>query len=199
MAKKNSKQSIQQKNPSWHRRPLRGGEAVLEKFIFFSRWFQAPIYVGLVIALIVYTIHFLKKLAHFIYQSFSEGLSGSDIMLTILNMVDSVLIANLLIIVIIGGWDTFVSRLDLEKEKDNPDWLSHVSTWVLKTKLATAMVSITGVHLLTSFIEVEKVGDRALIWQTVIHIVLLISAIAVALIARASTDKGSTSHKGIYK
>ena len=184
-AQKTMLKTMPQKSP-WYR-SLACLERVMEKFIFFSRWFQAPIYIGLAVALFFYALNFLKELTHFVYNGMSGNLSEADIMLAILTMVDFVLISNLLIIVIVGGWDTFVSRLDLEKEKDNPDWLSHVSAWVLKTKLATAIVSITAVHLLTSFIEVGKIDDRTLIWQTIIHIVLLLSAIAISLIARSAT------------
>ncbi|MDI9313567.1 MAG: TIGR00645 family protein [Hydrotalea sp.] len=166
--------------------PWRNIEKKMEYLIFFSRWFQMPIYMGLVAALFFYALHFLKELWHLFQVGFNSDSSELGIMLIILNMVDAVLISNLLVIVIIGGWDTFVSRLDLENEKDQPDWLSHVSAWVLKTKLATAIVSITAVHLLTSFINVDEIDDRLLIWQIIIHIVLLVSAIAIALIARSA-------------
>lgn len=161
-----------------------------EWLIFASRWIQAPIYLGLVFALSLYMVHFVSELYLLAKRALTEHLTEIDIMLATLTMVDAVLISNLLIIVIIGGWDTFVSRLYLAEEEDNPDWLSHVSAWVLKTKLATAIVSITAVHLLQSFIKSEQLDERTLIWQVVIHLVLLLSAIAVAVLAMMSHKQG---------
>ena len=180
------KKTTNQKKKPWQKRQLAKAERAMEGFIFFSRWFQAPIYIGLMVALFFYVIHFLKELLHLIERIMTSELSELDVMLTVLTMVDAVLISNLLIIVIIGGWDTFVSRLDLDKEKDYPDWLSHVSAWVLKAKLAAAIVSITSVHLLTSFMRADEVSDRTLFWQTVVHVVLMASAVTMAYIARSA-------------
>ncbi|MFM8335895.1 MAG: TIGR00645 family protein, partial [Opitutaceae bacterium] len=134
-------------------------EKLLEKTIFASRWLQAPLYVGLILAQGVYVYQFLIELWHLVHsaatQTFDKTVApdlSTFIMLGVLGLIDVVMIANLLIMVIIGGYETFVSRLDLENHDDQPEWLSHVNAGVLKVKLATALISISSIHLLKTFI-----------------------------------------------
>jgi uncharacterized protein (TIGR00645 family) len=101
-------------------------------------------------------------------------------MLSVLALIDVVMISNLLIMVIVGGYETFVSRLDLEGHRDQPEWLSHVNASVLKVKLATAIVGISSIHLLKTFISAANFDEKVLIWQTLIHVTFLLSAIAIA-------------------
>jgi len=151
----------------------------LEAFIFWSRWLQAPLYVGLIIAQAVYVYQFGVELTHLVAQV--GQLSDTDIMLIVLGLIDVVMIANLLIMVIIGGYETFVSRLDqVENHPDQPEWLSHVNAGVLKVKLATALISISAIHLLKSFINANQMTDRALMWQVIIHMIFVVSALAMA-------------------
>jgi uncharacterized protein (TIGR00645 family) len=137
----------------------------LEYFIFWSRWLQAPLYVGLIVAQGVYVYQFMHELAHLVTKAGS--LSENEVMLIVLGLIDVVMIANLLIMVIIGGYETFVSRLDLEGHPDQPEWLSHVNAGVLKVKLAVALISISSIHLLRTFINASHTEDRVIIAQIV--------------------------------
>jgi uncharacterized protein (TIGR00645 family) len=150
----------------------------METFIFWSRWLQAPLYLGLIVAQGVYVYQFMHELAILVTKAGS--LSESEVMLIVLGLIDVVMIANLLIMVIIGGYETFVSRLDLEDHPDQPEWLSHVNAGVLKVKLAIALISISSIHLLRTFINAPHMEDRVVIIQVAIHLSFLISAIAIA-------------------
>jgi uncharacterized protein (TIGR00645 family) len=170
--------------------PDSAAERLLEKTIFASRWLQAPLYVGLIIAQAFYVYQFFIELWHLfgvLVHPPAGGNApdtGTTIMLGVLGLIDVVMIANLLIMVIIGGYETFVSRLHLDDHADQPEWLNHVNAGVLKVKLATALVSISSIHLLKTFIEVRapnaNIADHAVMWQVIIHAVFLISAIALA-------------------
>ncbi len=150
----------------------------LEGFIFWSRWLQAPLYVGLVVAQGVYVYQFMHELAILVTKAGS--LTEAEVMLIVLGLIDVVMIANLLIMVIIGGYETFVSKLDLEGNPDQPEWLSHVNAGVLKVKLAVALISISSIHLLRTFINAAQVDDRVIVTQVAIHMSFLISALAIA-------------------
>ena len=108
------------------------------------------------------------------------GYSDNDILLIVLALIDVVMISNLLVMVIVGGWETFVSRLELKNHPDQPEWLSHVNAGVLKVKLATAIIGISSIHLLKTFINAEHLDDKTLLWQTLIHLTFVISALAIA-------------------
>jgi uncharacterized protein (TIGR00645 family) len=154
----------------------------LGSFIFLSRWLQAPLYFGLIVAQGVYVYHFLVELWHLLHEA--TTLTESDIMLTVLGLIDVVMIANLLIMVIVGGYETFVSRLHLEGHPDQPEWLSHVNAGVLKVKLATAIIGISSIHLLKTFINAPSLDDKTLMWQTLIHLAFVLSAVAIAYTER---------------
>ena len=175
---------------------------LFERGIFATRWLQAPLYVGLIIAQAVYVYEFMHELWHLIGLTGPGGGghgadgSGQAIMLSVLGLIDVVMIANLLIMVIIGGYETFVSRINLEGHPDQPEWLRHVNAGVLKVKLATALIGISSVHLLKNFIEAETLTDRELMWKVIIHLVFVLSAFALAWTDRvmvASVTK-STAH-----
>ncbi|MBO9532753.1 MAG: TIGR00645 family protein [Solirubrobacteraceae bacterium] len=152
--------------------------------IFLSRWLQAPLYLGLIVAQGVYVALFWKELAHLV-TDFGH-LSEYDIMLIVLGLVDVVMIANLLIMVIIGGYETFVSRIKMDDHPDQPEWLSHVNPNVLKVKLAMSIIGISSVHLLKTFIEFGEEGTQLtndqVMWQTIIHMAFIVSAIGLAWI-----------------
>lgn len=153
--------------------------------IFASRWLQAPLYLGLIAAQGVYVYQFLHELLVLVTKAGSLG--EAEVMLIVLGLIDVVMVANLLIMVIIGGYETFVSRLDLDGHPDQPEWLSHVNAGVLKIKLSTALIGISSIHLLRTFIGVDNVADRVVISQIAIHTTLLVSAIAVAWTDRLMT------------
>ncbi len=171
---------------------------LIPRIIFSSRWLQLPLYLGLIITQIVYVVLFVEELAHLVEllwhpQALDESIERlglterskeTVIMIIVLSLIDAVMISNLLIMVIIGGYETFVSRLRLGGHPDQPEWLSHVNANVLKVKLATAIIGISSIHLLKSFISAGTLTDKTLLWQTVIHGMFLLSAIAIALIDR---------------
>ena len=150
--------------------------------LFGSRWLQLPLYLGLIVAQGVYVVQFMLELYHLVFamKQFNE----TTIMLTVLGLIDVVMISNLLIMVIVGGYETFVSRLDLEGHPDEPEWLSHVNANVLKVKLATAIIGISSIHLLKTFINAENLSDKTMLWQVLIHLTFVFSAVAIAAIDR---------------
>jgi uncharacterized protein (TIGR00645 family) len=157
----------------------------LSTLIFGSRWMQLPLYLGLIVAQAVYVVLFVKELIHLIGGATS--LSEQLIMLAVLGLIDVVMISNLLVMVIVGGYETFVSRLRLQGHPDQPEWLNHVNATVLKVKLAMAIIGISSIHLLKTFIAIGTLGSESsgyteagVMWQTIIHIVFILSAIGIA-------------------
>ena len=179
----------------------------LPKLIFASRWLQLPLYLGLIAAQAVYVYHFWVELVHLLEAVFGNqaalqalitgigykvdtpitSLNETIIMLVVLALIDVVMISNLLIMVIVGGYETFVSRMYLEQHPDQPEWLSHVNASVLKVKLAMAIIGISSIHLLKTFIDIGTLGsegsrytETGVMWQTIIHTIFIISAIGIA-------------------
>lgn len=170
---------------STHRRLLSG-------LIFGSRWLQVPLYLGLIVAQAVYVFLFLKELTHLL--SHAQTFNEQQIMLIVLALIDVVMISNLLVMVIVGGYETFVSRLHLDGHPDQPEWLSHVNASVLKIKLAMAIIGISSIHLLKTFIEAGNLGtpeakftSEGVMWQTIIHVTFILSAIGIAYVDRLTT------------
>ena len=180
---------------------------LLPRFIFMSRWLQVPLYLGLIVAQLVYVWQFWVELIHLVSAmmgnenaleiirqsvavpgadpAFAKSMSRENLtMLLVLGLIDVVMISNLLIMVIVGGYETFVSRMRLEDHPDQPEWLSHVNASVLKVKLATAIIGISSIHLLRTFINAEAFTEKALFYQTVIHVTFLLSALAIAGVDR---------------
>lgn len=152
----------------------------LPRWIFMSRWLQAPLYIGLIIAQGVYVWQFWLELIHLITMMGANEMTETALMLIVLGLIDVVMISNLLVMVIVGGWETFVSRLDLQDHPDQPEWLSHVNAGVLKVKLATAIIGISSIHLLKTFINAASYDEKTLLWQTLIHVTFVLSALAIA-------------------
>ena len=160
---------------------LHRGLRLIPALIFASRWLQVPLYLGLIVAQGVYVYQFWQELAHLMALVWSKGrIDETEIMLVVLGLIDVVMIANLLIMVIVGGYETFVSRLYLEGHPDQPEWLSHVNASVLKVKLATAIIGISSIHLLKTFINAEHLSMHLIMWQVAIHLTFLASAVVVA-------------------
>jgi len=153
-------------------------EKVFEYIIFSSRWIQAPLYAGLIIACALYTVKFVKELIH-LCTSINE-ISESLLMLGVLTLVDITMVSNLIIMVIIGGYSTFVSQLDIAKHEDRPEWLQKVDAGTLKVKLAGSLVGVSGIHLLQVFINIKNHESEHVMWQVIIHVVFLFSSIMLA-------------------
>jgi uncharacterized protein (TIGR00645 family) len=195
--------------------PKRAKLRPIPRFIFASRWLQLPLYLGLIAAQGVYVFHFWLELVHLLEAAFGSqtalqalvtsigyksdvpvpALNETIIMLVVLALIDVVMISNLLIMVIVGGYETFVSRMDLDGHPDQPEWLSHVNASVLKVKLATAIIGISSIHLLKTFINAANYDEKVLIAQTAIHITFLLSAIAIAYTDKLlNSSHQNTSH-----
>jgi len=177
-------------------RPLRP----LPSLIFASRWLQLPLYLGLIVAQAIYVWLFWQELYYLLMATFGDGnalthvldsvtVEGGQrptkpnetvLMLVVLGLIDVVMISNLLIMVIVGGYETFISRMGLESHPDQPEWLSHVNASVLKVKLATAIIGISSIHLLKTFINAAAYDEKTIIAQVGIHITFLLSAMAIA-------------------
>ncbi len=194
--------------------PSSGPLRPIPRFIFASRWLQLPLYIGLIAAQGVYVFHFWVELLHLLEAAFGNqnalqalvtsigyksdvtvtALNETIIMLVVLALIDVVMISNLLIMVIVGGYETFVSRLDLEGHPDQPEWLSHVNASVLKVKLATAIIGISSIHLLKTFINAANYDNKVLIAQTAIHITFLLSAMAIAYTDKLMSRSAPAAH-----
>lgn len=146
----------------------------LAHLIFWSRWLQLPMYLGLIVALGIYAWKFLLKLSDMTLHL--SAMSEDDILLNVLSLIDVVMIANLLVMVIVGGYEIFVSRLDINGHPDQPEWLDHVDAGVLKVKLGMALITISSIHLLRSFIDAHNLDEHTLKWEVIIHLVLVFSA-----------------------
>ncbi|HSC62299.1 MAG TPA: TIGR00645 family protein [Caldimonas sp.] len=195
----------------------------LPNFIFMTRWLQLPLYLGLILAQCVYVYHFWLELVHLLSAAMGSStalealvggigyelgptaaatasgpkLTETVIMLAVLGLIDVVMISNLLIMVIVGGYETFVSRMGLEGHPDEPEWLSHVNASVLKVKLATAIIGISSIHLLKTFISAggPSMTVQTMMWQTIIHITFLVSAIAIAYTDRLLNTTPIGTHR----
>ncbi|GAA2187495.1 hypothetical protein GCM10009786_12680 [Leucobacter alluvii] len=193
------------KRPSITERSAQAGPGpasrTLAAFIFASRWLQAPLYLGLIVAQAVYVVLFFVELWHLVENVIATGhITETDVMLSVLALIDIVMIANLLIMVIIGGYETFVSKIRVQGHHDEPEWLSHVNTNLLKVKLAVSIISISSIHLLKTFIEVGRMDNGVVLnadgsvlyssdgvmWEVAIHLAFIVSAIALAWIDRMS-------------
>jgi uncharacterized protein (TIGR00645 family) len=172
----------------------------LPQLIFASRWLQLPLYLGLIVAQCVYVVLFIRELWHLVLNT--AKFTEQEIMLLVLGLIDVVMISNLLIMVIVGGYETFVSRLELEKHPDQPEWLSHVNASVLKIKLAMAIIGISSIHLLRTFLFAGQLGkegaqftESGVMWQAIIHGMFILSAIGIAFVERLSEPVYQSSQK----
>jgi uncharacterized protein (TIGR00645 family) len=157
---------------------LRAFERVIETLIFWSRWIQAPLYAGLIVGGILYAYKFTMELYHMVMEI--NVITESELMLGVLTLVDITMVANLLIMVIIGGYSTFVSKMDIEHHEDRPDWLKKVDAGTLKVKLAGSLVGVSGIHLLQTFINIKNQDMEHVKWQVIIHLVFLSSSVMLA-------------------
>ncbi len=180
--------------------PHTPGLRPLPQLIFASRWLQLPLYLGLIVAQAVYVVLFLKELLHLVQHTLNY--TEQEIMLVVLGLIDVVMISNLLIMVTVGGYETFVSRLELEKHPDSPEWLSHVNASVLKIKLAMAIIGISSIHLLRTFLYAGQLGkegalytETGVMWQAIIHGMFILSAIGIAYVERLSQPAYPGNHR----
>lgn len=157
---------------------LQQRQSIFAKIIFASRWLQLPIYLGLIVVQAIYAYKFMKSLWHLVTNL--GGMDENTIMLAVLSLIDVVMIANLLVMVVVGGYETFVSRLNVDTHPDQPEWLNHVNASVLKVKLSMAIISISSIHMLQTFINASNMNPETMKWQLLLHLGFLASAVGIA-------------------
>jgi uncharacterized protein (TIGR00645 family) len=158
----------------------------IESMIFASRWLQLPLYAGLIIVLGAYTLEFFRNLWEVIELIVITRSPDRHVILEVLELVDIVMVANLLIMVIVGGYESFVSRLDLDDHPDQPEWLAHINSGSLKIKLAISIVTIGAVRLLATFINAAQIEMETILMQIAIQIVLMATAITIVVVDKLS-------------
>lgn len=152
----------------------------MESWLFASRWLQAPLYFGLVLAQCVYVFMFFRELVHMVHTV--GHITETEVMLSVLGLIDIVMISNLLFMVIIGGYETFVSKIYIDDHPDKPEWFSHVDAGVLKVKLSLALIGISSIHLLKTFVNINNISLKDLLGQLSIHVIFIVSAYYLAKI-----------------
>ena len=167
-------------------------ESGLEYVIFASRWLQAPLYFGIIAVQIIYTYKFIVELIHIIGSA--QVSTEQQLLLGILSLVDFTMVANLLAMVIIGGYATFVSKLNLDNHDDKPDWLDHIDPGAIKVKLASSLIGISSIHLLRSFIDISVNDIEKIKWQIIIHLTFIASTVFLAFSEYIMSKKHSNSH-----
>ncbi len=160
-------------------------ERFLERFIFTSRWLLAPFYVGLVLAIGLLLVKFVKEF--FMLLPVVVSGSGGDVMVGVLTLVDVALVANLLLIIVFAGYENFVSKINTGGSEDRPDWMGHVSFSDLKIKVIGSIVAISGIELLKAFVNVDAYTTEQLSWKVGLHLTFVVSGVLFAVMDRLST------------
>ncbi len=166
-------------------------ERWLEKFLFTSRWLLAPFYVALVFALAALLVKAAQHLYHVVSHVLT--LDESDVIIELLKLVDLTLTGSLIVIVIFSGYENFVSKIDVDAHEDWPEWMAKIDFSGLKLKLMSSIVAISGIQLLSAFMDISKTSDRDLMWYAIIHVVFVISGVVLALSDRLSGDAHGAS------
>lgn len=161
-------------------------ENFIEIFIFRSRWFLAPLYIGLALALILLAIKFGQEIVHIVPGVFAA--SETDLVLSILSLVDLALVANLVLMVVFAGYENFVSKIDVANHPDRPSWMGKVGMSGLKIRLIASIVAISSIQLLKQFMYIKNISDRDLAWMVGIHLLFVTSGVLLALIDRIAGE-----------
>lgn len=169
-------------------------EKFVENVIFASRWLLVPLFLGLTLVLVIYVVKFFQELAHL----FATALAMDDagLLIAALTLVDATLVASLLVMVIVSGYENFVSRLDVDVGRHNIAWLGKLDHGSLKIKLASSIVAISSIHLLKAFMNIENTSETKLLWLVIIHMTFVISALLMALIDRVTSHGKDADAKG---
>ncbi len=165
---------------------LKQVEDVLESFIFKSRWLLAPFYIGLVAANALLLVKFAKEFIKLIPIVING--EGGQVMAGILSLIDIVLVANLMIIIIFAGYETFISKIDTKGHADRPDWMGKVGFSDLKMKVIGSIVAISAIELLKSFVDLESISNEHMAWKVGIHLTFVFSGIGFAVMDRIGAD-----------
>ena len=166
---------------------MRKVEHFIEVIIFNSRWLLVPFYLGLVISIALLLIKFTKEFVGFISIALTG--SGSDVIISVLTLIDVVMIANLLLIIIFAGYENFVSKINTGDSEDRPNWMGHVTFADLKMKLIGSIIAISAIELLKAFLSLENYTNTELAWQVGIHMTFVVSALLFAITDWLAADK----------
>mgnify|MGYP001476145287 FL=1 len=159
-------------------------ESWIERLLFASRWILAPVYLGLSLALLALGVRFFIEIAHVLGTLMT--ISESEMVLTVLSMIDLVLVGSLIVMVMFSGYENFVSRIDAGAEAEKLGWLGRLDAGTLKLKVAASIVAISSIHLLQKFMDVEKIENDKLLWYVVIHLTFVVSAVMLGVLDRMS-------------
>ncbi|STV71891.1 membrane protein [Klebsiella michiganensis] len=162
-------------------------ERFLENAMYASRWLLAPVYFGLSLGLIALTIKFFQEIFHILPHIFR--VSESDMILTLLSLVDMTLVGGLLVMVMFSGYENFVSQLDINEGKEKLSWLGKMDATSLKNKVAASIVAISSIHLLRVFMDAKNVPDNKLMWYVIIHLTFVLSAFVMGYLDRLTKVK----------
>ncbi|MBM3507866.1 MAG: TIGR00645 family protein [Alphaproteobacteria bacterium] len=154
-------------------------ERRLERSLFAARWLMAPFFIGLVIALAILLLKFFQELWHVVPTMFS--VTSGSIILAVLSLVDLTLVASLLLMIILAGYENFVSRIETEEIADRPEWMGHVDFSDLKLKVVSSIVAISAIQLLAAFLEIDEVDFETLMWLIILHLTFVVSGVFLAL------------------
>ncbi len=157
-------------------------ERALENALYASRWLLAPIYIGLSLALLMLGLKFFQEVFHFMPIIFST--KEADLVLVILSLVDMALVGGLLVMVMLSGYENFVSAIDIKEGAEKLSWLGKLDAGSLKQKVAASIVAISSIHLLKAFMNAEHIANEKLMWYVIIHITFVLSAIGMAYVDR---------------
>jgi uncharacterized protein (TIGR00645 family) len=168
-------------------------EYVVERLILNSRWLLTPFYIGLVLVVVALGATFFRELWHLYTILFTAG--EADVVLAVLSLVDIVLVANLIIMVVISGYENFVSNIDMAEGEEAPDWLGKIDAGNLKIKVAAAIVAISSIHLLRAFLNIHQLEESKIILLMIMHLVFVVSALLLAWLDRlAPHSLGDQKH-----
>jgi uncharacterized protein (TIGR00645 family) len=155
-------------------------ERQAENILYASRWLLAPIYMGLSLGLLMLGIKFFQEALHTIPIIFT--LNESDLVLVILSLIDMALVGGLLVMVMLSGYENFVSSIDIEDGKEKLSWLGKMDSGSLKQKVAASIVAISSIHLLKAFMDAEHIDNEKLMWYVIIHLTFVLSALGMAVV-----------------
>jgi uncharacterized protein (TIGR00645 family) len=167
-------------------------ERALENLLYASRWILAPIYLGLSIALLLLGIKFFQEALHTL--PLVLGLKEADLVLVTLSLVDMALVGGLLVMVMLSGYENFVSRIDVSENTEKLSWLGKLDSGSLKQKVAASIVAISSIHLLKAFMAVQDISNDKLMWYVIIHLTFVLSALGMAYVDRLNRISGVKTH-----
>ncbi|EHH69019.1 TIGR00645 family protein [Gluconobacter morbifer] len=184
--------SPQGPRPAGHSGSFGRAEKLMERAFFATRWIAAPLYFGLTAGLLLVAFKFFQQLFHLLLKA--TGLDFDDVFVGVLDLIDLVLLANLLLIVMFSGYENFVSRLDIRQHEDYPSWIGHVTFGDIKIKLMASIVAMSAIHVLADFIRVDETSTRSLEWSVGIHLAFVVSGVLMAIMDRIMEGSPDTHH-----